>query len=453
MSPPNISPLWTSEEIERATLGRASAPFTVTGLAIDSRKLQPGELYVAIKGENKDGHEFTANAFENKAGAALVSKSVEGGPTITVAHTQRALEDLARAARARSAAKIIGVTGSAGKTTTKEILKLAFEALGQTYASGASFNNHWGVPFSLANFPREAAFGVFEIGMNHFGEIRNLVSFVRPHIALVTTIAPAHLEFFGNCEAIADAKSEIFEGLMPGGFALLPVDSPYCERLRARAKQIGVTNILTFGSAQCADARLISVEEAASGIRLKAEIQGKAIDAVVGAPGAHIASNTLGALLAVSVAGGDAEMAAATLADFAPLKGRGARIKAGNIEIIDESYNANPASMVAALALLSKAPGRKVAVLGDMLELGPQSPDLHAGLAAHLAAADRVFLAGSNMKSLADVLSGASYAANSAELAPLVTEAVRDGDTVLVKGSNGSRMTVVIDALKSRFGG
>ena len=259
---------WTSAEIESATLGRASQPFTVSGLCIDSRKLQPGDLYVAIKGENKDGHDFVANAFKAKAGAALVSKPIDAcGPFLIVAHTQRALEDLARAARARSDATIVAVTGSVGKTTTKEMLKLAFGAIGQTHVSGASFNNHWGVPTSVAGLPREAKFGVFEIGMNHFGEIRALVPFAKPHIALITTIAPAHLEFFGNCEAIADAKSEIFEGIIPGGMALIPADSPYAGRLIARAKQQSVNRVLRFGSAAGCDARLVSYEESDEGLR------------------------------------------------------------------------------------------------------------------------------------------------------------------------------------------
>lgn len=449
-----MSVLWTSEEMERATLGRASQSFTVTSLALDSRKAHPGALYLAIKGETKDGHDFVANAFENKVAAALVSRAVDAkGPTLTVAHTQRALEDLARAARARSNATVVAVTGSAGKTTTKEMLKLAFGALGQTHVSGASFNNHWGVPFSVASLPREAEFAVFEIGMNHFGEIRGLVPFARPHIALITTIAPAHLEFFGNCEAIADAKSEIFEGLLPGGTALLPVDSPYCERLRARAKQQNVSRVLAFGTAACADARLAGYEESDEGIRIKCEILGKPVDAVIGAPGRHIASNALGALLAVAVAGGDVLNAAAALKDFAALKGRGQRIAGNGFEIIDDSYNANPASMVAALALLAKSPGRHIAVLGDMLELGNNSAELHAGLAPALDAADLVFLCGPLMKSLFDALPAGrrnGYAPNSAELAAVVAAAVQPGDTVLVKGSNGSRMSLIIDALKAR---
>jgi UDP-N-acetylmuramoyl-tripeptide--D-alanyl-D-alanine ligase len=451
---PGMSVLWTSEEIERATLGRASAPFTVTGLTLDSRNSHPGCLYIAIKGETKDGHDFVPHAFESAAAAALVSKPVNtGGPLITVAHTQRGLEDLARAARARSEATVVAVTGSAGKTTTKEMLKLAFGALGQTHVSGASFNNHWGVPFSVAGLPREAAFAVFEIGMNHFGEIRGLVPFVKPHIALITTIAPAHLEFFGNCQAIADAKSEIFEGLMPGGPALLPLDSPHCERLKSRAKQFGVTNILTFGSAACADARLLQYEEIPGGVRIRCDVLGKTVEAVIGAPGRHIASNALGALLAVAAAGGDVAQAAAALETFAALKGRGERLTFGDITVIDESYNANPASMAAALGLLAKAPGRKIAVLGDMLEMGTEGPALHADLKPHLAAADLVFLCGPLMASLYDALPAdrrSGYAANSKELAPLVAAAVTSGDTILVKGSNGSRMAAVIEALKAR---
>ncbi len=444
---------WTSAEIENATLGRASAPFEVGGLSIDSRKLRPGDLYVAIKGENRDGHDFTAAAFKAKAGAALVSKKVEGGPTVAVANTQRALEDLACAARARSDAAIVAVTGSVGKTTTKEMLKLAFGALGPTHVSGASLNNHWGVPLSVAGLPRGAKFGVFEIGMNHFGEIRALVGFARPHVALITAVAPAHLEFFGTCEAIADAKSEIFEGIVPGGTAVLPADSPYVERLAARARQNHVTHILRFGSIPGCDGRLLAYEEAGEGARIKAEILGKPVDARIGAPGLHIASNALGALLTVAAAGGDVLNAAAALKEFTALKGRGARFAAGGIDVIDESYNANPTSMIAALALLAKATGRRIAVLGDMLEMGPESAALHAGLAPYLEAADLVFLCGPLMKSLWDAMPAkrrAAYAASSAELAPTVTAALQTGDTVLVKGSNGSRMSVIVEALKAR---
>jgi UDP-N-acetylmuramoyl-tripeptide--D-alanyl-D-alanine ligase len=449
-----MSALWTSAELEAATLGKATQPFAATGLCIDSRKVQPGDLYLAVKGEKRDGHDFVAAAFAAKAAAALVSKPmVTGGPLLTVAHTRRALEDLAQAARARSHAAVVAITGSAGKTTAKEMLKLAFGALGETHVSGASFNNHWGVPYSVAALPREAEYAVFEIGMNHFGEIRSLVPFTKPQVVLITTIAPAHLEFFGSCEAIADAKSEIFEGLEPGGVALLPADSPYLPRLKARARQHGVSNLLTFGTPQGCDARLIACEEGPDSVRLKAEIQGQPVEAVLGAPGRHIAYNALAALLTVSAAGGDVLNAAAALKEFSALKGRGARLKAGGVEIIDESYNANPASMEAALALLAKAKGRRVAVLGDMLEMGPEGAALHAGLAPALAAADLVFLCGPLMQSLWQALPPhrrTAYAPDSAGLAPQVAAAVKPGDTVLVKGSNGSRMSVIIDALKAR---
>src|SRR5580698_614495 len=258
--------LWTHSEAEAATLGHASKAFAVNGLSIDTRTLKEGDLFVALKGDNRDGHDFVGAAFAAKAGAALVSHTPDGvtGALLKVANTQRGLEDLARAARARSNAKILAVTGSAGKTTTKEILRHALNGLGRTHVSAASHNNHWGVPLSLAALPADAEYGVFEIGMNHFGEIRNLASFVRPHVALITTIAPAHLEFFGSCEAIADAKSEIFEGLMPGGFALIPSDSPYAERLKERARQAQVARIVTFGAK--GDAKLLAMHEADDGM-------------------------------------------------------------------------------------------------------------------------------------------------------------------------------------------
>ncbi len=456
-----MNPLWTSAEAEAATLGRASSAFAATGLSIDTRTLKPGDLFIALKGDARDGHEFVPAAFAAKASAALVSQNVEGanGPQLEVAHVQRGLEDLGRASRARSHAKIIAVTGSAGKTTTKEILKLAFGALGNTHASASSYNNHWGVPLSLAAMPRETEFGVFEVGMNHFGELRNLVSFVRPHVALVTTIAPAHLEFFGNCDAIADAKSEIFEGILPGGSALIPADSDYAARLVARARQAGVSRVLTFG-AKGSDAKLIGFTENEDGMKVQSEILGRRVDFRVGALGAHIAGNAIGALLCVAMLDGDVLNAAAALSQFAALKGRGARftVKAGNgkAEIIDESYNANPSSMRAALALLGSADAkRRIAVLGDMLEMGPDGPAHHAALAAPIEAAkvDRVYLNGVQMQALWDALPVSrrgAYAATSAEIAPQLLNTLADGDAVLIKGSFGSRMAAIIDALKAR---
>jgi len=447
--------LWTHLEAEAATCGQASQAFSVGGISIDTRTLKEGDLFVALQGDNRDGHAFVRAAFEAKAGAAMVARMPDGvsGPLLTVGHTQRGLEDLARAARARSNAKVLAVTGSAGKTTTKEILRLACNALGRTHASAASYNNHWGVPLSLASMPRDAEYGIFEVGMNHFGELRNLVSFVRPHVALVTTIAPAHLEFFGTCEAIADAKSEIFEGLLPGGAALVPADNPYAERLNARARQAQVSRIVSFG--ETGDAKLLSFTADGDGMRVKADILGRAVDCYVGAPGAHIAQNVVGALAAVALLDGDVLNAAAALRNFVPLKGRGARFDAADIGVIDESYNANPASMAAALALLGAAGGRKIAVLGDMLEMGEGGLAHHAGLAAPIDAnqVDLVFASGVQMKALWDALPSArrgAFAETSAALLPQVLAALKAGDTVLVKGSNGAKMSVIVDALKAR---
>jgi UDP-N-acetylmuramoyl-tripeptide--D-alanyl-D-alanine ligase len=360
---------------------------------------------------------------------------------------------LARASRARSHAKILAVTGSAGKTTTKEILRLACNALGRTHASAASHNNHWGVPLSLASMPRDSEFGIFEVGMNHFGELRNLVSFVKPHVALVTTVAPAHLEFFGSCEAIADAKSEIFEGLLPGGAALIPADSAYAERLKERARQAQVSRIVSFG--ETGDARLLSIAPEGEGMRIKADILGRAVDCHVGAPGAHIAQNVVGALAAIALLDGDVLNAAAALRNFTALKGRGARFESAGVQVIDESYNANPASMAAALALLGDAKGRKIAVLGDMLEMGEGGVAHHAGLAAPIESngIDLVFASGAQMRALWEALPSSrrgAYAETSTALLPQVLAAVKQGDTVLVKGSNGSKMSVVIDALKAK---
>jgi UDP-N-acetylmuramoyl-tripeptide--D-alanyl-D-alanine ligase len=449
--------LWSSADAEKATLGHASAAFAVNGLSIDTRTLKEGDLFVALKGDNRDGHDFVRAAFAAKAGAALVTRTPDGldgaSPLLTVFDTQRGLEDLARAARARSNARILAITGSAGKTTTKEIVRHALNALGSTHASAASYNNHWGVPLSLASLPETSDYGVFEIGMNHPGEIRNLVSFVRPHVALITTIAAAHLEFFGSCEAIADAKSEIFEGLVPGGVGLIPSDSPYAERLAARAAQAKVSRLVRFGKS--GEAKLISFAPDGEGMRLQADILGRAVDCFVGAPGAHIAANAVGALAAVALMDGDVLNAAAGLRNFTALKGRGARFASGDVTVIDESYNANPASMAAALALLGAAPGRRIAVLGDMLEMG--AGDHHAALAAPIAEAntDLVFAAGKQMKALWEALPASrrgGYAENSTGLAPQLLAALRPGDTVLVKGSFGSRMSVIVEALKAREG-
>jgi UDP-N-acetylmuramoyl-tripeptide--D-alanyl-D-alanine ligase len=454
-----MSALWTRADAEAATLGQASADFAARGLSIDTRTLKEGDLFVALDGDTRDGHDFVGAAFAAKAAAALVARAPKdaSGPLLTVANTLRGLEDLARAARARANAKVVAVTGSAGKTTTKEILRLALDSLGSTHVSAASYNNHWGVPLSLAALPPDAQFGVFEIGMNHFGEIRALVALVRPHVALITAIAPAHLEFFGSLAAIADATSEFFEGLWPGGAALIPGDGEQAGRLAARARQAGVSRLVTFGAENGGDARLLAWRESGDGQIFEADILGCRVECFIGAPGIHIARNAVAALACVALLEGDVLNAAAALKHFTALKGRGARFMAGEIAVIDESYNANPASMAAALALLGGAKPRRIAVLGDMLELGDDARAHHAALAAPIEAADAdlVFLCGPQMRALWDALPAArrgAYAQNSAALAPQLMAALRPGDTVLVKGSFGSAMAVIIAALKAHGG-
>ena len=455
--------------MEQATLGRASRPFAVEGLSIDTRTLKPGDLFVALKGDNRDGHAFVSQAFAAGAAAAMVVHAPAGlpggAPLLHVANTQRALEDLGRAARARTRARIVAVTGSAGKTTTKELLRLVLGAQRPTHASPSSYNNHWGVPLSLAQMPGDCAFGVFEIGMNHFGEIRALAGLVRPEVALVTTIAAAHLEYFGSLEAIADAKSEIFERFAPSGAAVIPADNPCTERLAARARAAGVARIFAVGAKEGSEGRLLSHSDTAEGARVEAEILGRRCRFRVGAQGAHIAHNAVAALLVAALLDCDVEAAAGTLANFSALKGRGARfalpLSGGEAEIIDESYNANPASMRAAFALLGAARtpdgGRRIAVLGDMLELGEQSRSLHAALAEPLAQAraDLVYACGRDMRALYETLPSSrqgGWGETSADIAPELVRAARAGDVILVKGSLGSRMAVILEALKSAGG-
>ena len=455
--------LWTSFDAAVATGGKTAGRWVANGVSIDTRSLERGDLFVALTGESRDGHEFVADALKKGAAAALVSRHppgvLEDAPLLMVGDTQKGLEDLGRAARARSKARIVAVTGSAGKTTTKEMLRLILSRSGSVAASAASYNNHWGVPLSLARMPLDSAYAVLEVGMNHAGEIRALVQFVRPHVAVITTVAPAHLEHFGTVEAIADAKAEIFEGIEPGGAAILPVENPQFDRLLAHAKASKVTNILTFGKAPSADAHLLSATTQGDGQNVLATIGKMRLAFAVSAAGGHIAMNAIAALLAARELGADVSRGADELANFAALKGRGARFQAGDVEVIDESYNANPASMAAAIELLAKAEpqrgGRRIAALGDMRELGPESASLHKALARNLAAAraDLVFLCGPNMRALWDALPAKTrghHSETSTELAPKMMGALKSGDVVLVKGSFGSRMSVVIDALKAR---
>ncbi|ACK52370.1 UDP-N-acetylmuramoylalanyl-D-glutamyl-2,6-diaminopimelate/D-alanyl-D-alanyl ligase [Methylocella silvestris BL2] len=463
-------PLWTGLGLVAPLEARISggAPRRgATGVSIDTRTLCPGDLFFAISGFNSDGHDYVAAALEKGALAAVVDEAhaeslARLGPLYVVRDdVLAALERLGVAARARTRARIAAVTGSVGKTSTKEALRLALSAAGRTHASVASYNNHWGVPLTLARMPRQTEFGVFEIGMNHQGEITPLTRMVRPHVAIITTVAPVHMENFTGVEAIADAKAEIFAGLEPGGVAILPADNPQFERLAAAAKRSAAGLVTSFGADKHAEARLLDVRLAADHSMVEADICGQLLTYRLGAPGRHLAMNSLAVLLAAKALGVDPREAAQTLASFAAQPGRGQRLELqapdGAFTLIDESYNANPASMRAAFdlagALAPPSPGRRVAVLGDMLELGSHAADMHAGLAQDLAANhfDLVFAAGPLCKHLFDALPAAmrgEWRENAQMIAPAVAAAVHAGDLVIVKGSNGSKMSAVVEALK-----
>jgi UDP-N-acetylmuramoyl-tripeptide--D-alanyl-D-alanine ligase len=462
-------PLWTLGEIVAATggscLGDATMP--VTGLSIDSRSLGQGEGFVAIRGPNRDGHSFVEAALASGAACAIVDRSFPAGDEerlVRVGDTLEALNALGRAGRARATdTVVIAVTGSVGKTGTKEALRLTLAPSGSVHASVKSFNNHWGVPLSLGNMPKDVRFGVFEIGMNHAGEIDVLTRLVRPHIAIVTTVAPVHLGFFRSVEDIADAKAEIFHGLEPAGTAIINRDNPLYERLKRHAEQHGA-RIVSFGETEGADVRVLAIELKPDGSEVRADILGEVVSYRLGAPGRHLVQNSLAVLAAVKLAGADLGAAARALADLRAQAGRGGRTlfpgRGGNIAIIDESYNANPASMRAALATLGLTPRyefkRRVAVLGDMLELGTQGAKLHQELAEVVdgAGVDVVFACGELMGSLYQALPAGrrgAYAKTAEDLQPLLTAGVGPGDVIMVKGSLGSRMGPLVEALKRRF--
>jgi UDP-N-acetylmuramoyl-tripeptide--D-alanyl-D-alanine ligase len=452
----------------RAT--RAGAlPRDIPGLSIDTRTLKGGEAFFAIQGENRDGHDFVAAALQAGAGLAVVTREKQGAmpqdaPLLVVDDVLGALNDLAKAARARSDAKIVAVTGSVGKTGTKEMLRLVLGKQGATHASAASYNNHWGVPLSLALMPKSAKFGVFEIGMNHHGEITPLTALVRPDVAIVTTIAPVHLEFFGTLEAIADAKAEIFSGVEPGGTAVLNADVAQFGRLKAAAQAAGIGQVISFGEQEAADARVLKVALQAETSTVLANILGHDMTYKLGAAGRHVVDNSLGVLAAATLLGADLALAGLALAELKPPAGRGERVTldlpGGTVLLIDESYNANPTSMRAALALLGQVPmkglGRRIAVLGDMLELGAEGQALHASLADAVLgnAIDAVYCAGPLMKSLWDALPSerrGGYAETAATLEAQVLGAVTANDAVMVKGSLGSRMGPIVKALRRRY--
>lgn len=462
---------WTIEAMRaamRATVAGAP-PETVTGISIDSRTVAPGEAYFAIKGDVHDGHDFVEAALTAGAAVAVVAEDRRarfGGDArlLIVPDVLAGLVDLAHAARARTQAKVIAVTGSVGKTSTKEALRLVLSAQGTTHASVASFNNHWGVPLSLARCPAEARFAILEIGMNHAGEILPLTRLARPHLAIVTTVEPVHLEFFASVEAIADAKAEIFAGLEPGGAAILNGDNAQFARLKRHAIAAGVARVVEFGSGANADARLIDVAAHAECSTVHARVLGEEITYKIGAPGRHVVMNSLAVLAAATLAGADLALAGLALARMEPPAGRGARrhleLASGSALLIDESYNANPASMRAALDVLSQAPvgkrGRRIAVLGDMLELGAASDDLHRALAEAIVErrVDRVYCCGPRMRHLWDALPPArkgGYAEDADALQGEVVAALNPGDVVMVKGSAGSRMKTIITAIERRY--
>ncbi len=451
------APLWTAAEIAAATGGTASADFAVGGVAFDSREVGPGDLFVAMKGEASDGHLFLDQAFAQGAAGAIVSEPCDH-PHVRVADSFRALEDLARASRERNGATIIGVTGSVGKTSAKEALFAALDrgAPGAVHRSVKSYNNHTGVPLSLARMPRDARFGVFEMGMNHAGELAALTRIVRPHIAVVTAIAPAHTAFFPDESAIADAKGEIFEGLEPGGRAIVPFDSAHRDRLVAAAAPHAAT-VVTFGLEKGADVRAIETVRLATGSTfVTAQFGAHELSFTMAQPGMHWVSNALAVLACVDAAGADLGLAGLALAELGGLQGRGARFMAalpdGEALVIDESYNANPSSMRATLAVLKQEPGRHVAVLGEMRELGAASAGYHAGLAEPILAAnvEMALLVGEAMAPLAQALEGKVETVHVGDAAAALTSLrtiLAPGDAVLIKGSNGVGLARVVASL------
>ena len=465
------APLWTVEAMAQAMSAErhGSLPSGISGLSIDTRTLAAGEAFFAIKGDARDGHDFVDAALKAGAGLAVVAADRRGAfatdaPLLVVPDVLAALIALARAARDRSPATFIGVTGSVGKTGTKEALRLALASDGETHASAASYNNHWGVPLSLARCPQSARYAVLEMGMNHAGEIAPLTRLVRPHIAIVTTVEPVHLEFFPSVEAIADAKAEIFQGIEPGGAAVINRDNPHFARLERAAKAAGVGRIVPFGEHAKAEARLIKFALQPESSTVQARILGADVTYKLGAPGRHVVLNSLAVLAAASLAGADLALAALALSKLSAPTGRGARmtltVPGGTALVIDESYNANPASMRAALALLGQSPvgprGRRIAVLGEMLELGTRGAELHRGLAESVVenAVDLVFCAGPLYRDFWQALPSerrGGYAVTSAELEADVLGALRAGDAVMVKGSLGSKMGPIVKALIRQF--
>lgn len=474
-----LHPLWTGDDVAMATNGRlasgsASADWQATGVSIDSRTCAPGDLFVALAGPNFDGHDYVATALSAGAAGAIVSRvpaELEGSPQlVAVDDCDAALTALGHFARGRSGAQFVCVTGSVGKTSTKDGLAAALGACGATHATQGNLNNHWGAPLTLARMPADAAYGVIELGMNHAGELTPLSRLARPDVAVITTIEAVHLEFFECVAAIAEAKAEIFAGLGDNGVAVLNRDNAYFALLATIAAEQGAKRILGFGANPEADARLIAAKFDDDGSDVTADVDGHTVHYRLNAPGRHRVINSLAVLAAVAGLEADLDAAAAALGDVAIPRGRGRRHRvagaAGEYVVIDDSYNASPASMRAAFEVLGDAhpgthpggTGRRIAVLGDMLELGTEAPKLHAGLVRNLEAVgiDKVFTCGELMAALAEVLSRnmrGGHAATPEQLLPVVLGAVQAGDVVLVKGSLGSRVGPIAEALIAGAGG
>jgi UDP-N-acetylmuramoyl-tripeptide--D-alanyl-D-alanine ligase len=454
-----MRPLWTANDLTEATGGRMKRPFDAAGLSIDTRTLKPGDLFVALVGDGRDGHAFVADAMAKGAAGVMVHADVAAdAPSLRVDDTLCALTRLGGFARYRfgdadPANRLVAVTGSVGKTTTKEILRAALSVFGTTHAAVASYNNHWGVPLTLAHIPADARFCVAEIGMNHAGEIAPLTRLARPHVAVITTIAKAHVGNLGSIEAIADEKASICQGLEPGGVAVLPADSPLLSRLRAAVDN---RTVITFGAGHAADVRLLHIDSDATGSVINASVAGRTVSMRLTAPGRHMAMNALATLAAVVALGLDPVEAVPALEGFQPIAGRGLRrdvaVGQGTALLLDESYNGNGASMRAALEVLRLQPARRrIAVLGDMLELGDEGPAEHKALAeAVMQSADCLFTCGPLMRHLFDAVPPAlrgAHADDSSRLAPVVAANIASGDAILVKGSLGSRMKRVVEAI------
>ena len=465
------APLWSGDELVAALGARAegAVPAAIEGISIDTRTLEPGDAFFAITGEARNGHDFVAAALEKGAALAVVDEAHAAqfagkGALAIVPDVLKAMERAGSARRAQLKGGVVAVTGSVGKTGTKDALRLVLSRQGKTHAPVASYNNHWGVPLTLCRTPRDVDYAVYEIGMNHPGEILPLARLVRPHVSLITTIQPVHLAAFDSLEGIAEEKAGVFWELEPGGTAIVNADIPQADLLERIARSGPAGQVIRFGESLDADVRLISCALRSDVSTVDAVVMGQPVTYRLGSPGKHIVLNSLAVLAAVKALGADLALAALALSDLRPPAGRGAqqRLEApgGLFTLIDESYNGNPASMRAAIENLGRIPvagrGRRIAVLGDMLELGPTGPDLHKGLADAVLAngVDAVFACGPLMRGLYDGLPSTlrgAYAAQASGLEPLVLEAIRGGDVVMIKGSLGSRMGPIVKALAGRF--